>query len=36
MKLKYNGSLGWLIFFTLFLTPVALILILFKTEIVKK
>lgn len=35
MKLKYNGSLGWLIFFALFFPPVALILFLFKTEIKK-
>jgi len=35
-KLKYKGSIGWLIFWALFLPPVALILVLFKTRFVSK
>lgn len=36
MRLKYRGSIGWLIFWTLILWPVALVLVLFNTEVVGK
>lgn len=36
MGFKYNGSLGWLIFFALFLQPVALVLLIVNLRFVKK
>jgi len=34
MKLKYNGSIGWLIFWALVFLPVALILAIYNTEVI--
>jgi len=33
MKLKYNGSIGWLIFWALFVPPVGFILALYNTRL---